>query len=199
MAIMSEGDALVTKRREAGERLAGFAAGLERLGLEDLRRSAISTQGQADQVRTRKAAETIVESAGLGSVLEEARASFREYVLRVYAAGAYQWTIAGLNWGRSTGRAEDQATMVQVVQDAALGVIAEPFAPPEVVSELLSPFDLVLRGRQPGADSLVPPLLDSLRVGPWGGPMAVVIWIVVLLMALGAFPVLSSVLSGLGR
>jgi hypothetical protein len=163
------------QRREALERLERFAARLERVSAEDLRQVALPVD--ADQRRiTLARGNEIARGAGLDDLVEDARGRVRDYVMRVYAASNYRPTWIGLNWGGSMGPVTDRLGSIAAVQDAATASVIEPFAPPELVADLVAPFERIAAGAPTRDGFETPPLVDLRRVQ--GGPLVGVIALV---------------------
>ena len=134
-------------QRAAERRLEAFAAGLERIGVEDFRQVALSGLLVSDREPLRAEATRIAKGAGLQALLDDARREAEAYVLLVYAGGGYRPTWFALNWGISLGPTADRVAAIIAVQDAATAVVIEPFAAPELVEALRAPFDTVALAR----------------------------------------------------
>ncbi len=86
-----------------------------------------------------------LRTAGLAALATEARDAARDRLLERWTGAAYRPTWAGgLNWGVSSGRAEDRAAVVAALEDAALAAVAEGIAPDDVVAALGGDGDAIL-------------------------------------------------------
>lgn len=161
-------------RAAAIERFEAFAQTLERLGLQDFRLVVPAAQGRAERQAWRAEAERIAAAAGIGDVLRAARSAVGEHVARVYAGGGFRPTWAGLNWGLSTGPAEDQAAAIEAVEDAVTAVVVEPLAPPELVDGLREPYErMAIAHPMPSTDGELPDVFR--RRGPAGLPIVLLV------------------------
>jgi hypothetical protein len=154
-------------RRAAIERFERFARGLERLGLQDFRLVVPSRADVEQREAWRAEAERLAVAAGIADVLHASRSAVREHVARVFAGGGFRPTWAGLNWGLSTGRAEDQAAVMEAVADAVTAEIVEPLAPAELVDGLRAPFERIAGAHpMPTTDGELPYLFGGAAVPP---------------------------------
>lgn len=173
-------------RREALERLERFAVHLERVSAEDLRQVVLPDPGSDQRRAIRARADEIARGAGLDDLVDDARARVRDYVMRVYATSNYRPTWIGLNWGGSMGPVTDRLGSIAAVQDAATASVIEPLAPPELVADLVGPFERIAAGAPTRDGFETPPLVDLRRVQ--GGPLVGVIALVSLgVTVLGLF------------
>jgi hypothetical protein len=186
----------IPARADAIARFEGFARGLERLGLQDFRLVVPGALGDEERGAWRTEAERLAEDEGILDVLRAARSAVGDHVTRVYAGGGFHPTVAGLNWGLSTGRAEDQAAAIEAVQDAVTAAVVEPLASPALVAGLRERFELIAAAHpMPAMDGDLPDLLGGRG---WTGrsPIIAVVIVVAVLgwitggWALLAIPVL---------
>jgi hypothetical protein len=133
--------------RAAALRLEAFAAGLERIGVEDFRQVALTGARASDREALRAEATRIATGSGLQDLVDQARREAEAYVLRLYAAGSYRPIWFTLSWGVSLGPTRDRVAAILAVQDAATAAVIEPFADPELVEALRAPFETVALAR----------------------------------------------------
>jgi hypothetical protein len=164
------------ERRAAIDRLERFAARLEHVSAEALRQVALPNPDSAERQALRSQADTIARDAGMTAAVDDARERVRDYVMRVYAASNYRPTWIGLNWGGSMGPVTDRLGTIAAVQDAATATVIEPFAPTELLTDLMAPFELIAAGVTTRDGFETPRLVDLRRVqgGPLVGAIALV-------------------------
>lgn len=164
------------ERREAIDRLERFATRLEHVSAEALRQVALPNPDSAERQALRDRADAIARDSGMSAAVDDARERVRDYVMRVYAASNYRPTWIGLNWGGSMGPVTDRLGTIAAVQDAATATVIEPFAPTELVVDLMAPFELIAAGVTTGDGFETPQLVDLRRIQ--GGPLVGVIALV---------------------
>ncbi len=109
-------------------RLDILARQFDRLLPADLRRLALEAD-TPERARLRRRVEKATIGAGLGGILDDARARFGQRMLELYNIGGYDPTAVGLNWGRSNGRATDRVEAFLAVEDAVLATVAHELVP----------------------------------------------------------------------
>ena len=163
-------------REEAGERLAAFAARLERIGLEDFRSVALAPSAAADRAEARAAASRAVEAAGLSDVWDDAQRAVHQHIGRVYAGGGFRPTFVGVNWGLSTGSVDDRVAATAAVEDAALASLADGLAAERDVDTLRDPFEVIAQAHPvPHGGDALPTIAELRRLGPIGMVLAIAV------------------------
>ena len=71
------------------------------------------------------------------AVLEAARATVQEWLIRVFNEHQYQPTMFGLNWGRSLGTVDDRAEIARTLREAVTALIVWDLAADRDRAELL--------------------------------------------------------------
>ena len=82
-------------------------------------------------------AEVLAFKSGRDKVLEAARATVQEWLIRVFNEHQYQPTMFGLNWGRSLGTVDDRAEIARTLREAVTGLIVWDLAADRDRAELL--------------------------------------------------------------
>jgi hypothetical protein len=183
---------------EAEARVAAFEDMLARLPTQAFVATTLPPPG-AELDAARGEATRLAADHGLADLLAAARADVRAAVLRRYDEGGYRPTMAGLNWGVSEGRAEDRVTAVVAAEDAVTAAVVEPWASPDLLATLASPFELIERGQDVG------PSFDlseatARRTAPLRGSAAlgqVVIGLAILVAVVAALAIGSWAIAGL--
>lgn len=134
------------ERADAIERFEGFAAGLERFSLEAFRTVSMRVRDPDERERLTREAATLAEAAGIGDVVERARAAVADHVMAAYDGGIYRPSFIALNWGLSNGPTADRVAVVQAVQDAVTAAVLGPHASPALVADLSGPYDELASG-----------------------------------------------------
>jgi hypothetical protein len=123
----------------AEHRLAILARQLERVGISGL--LVVTEADPTGRAGLRRSTESAVGRAGLGPVLVDARARFRDWL-----QGAYNRTRSDLKFfhpilGATMGPVEDRLDVFMAVDDAVLGTVARELITDDERAELLEPFD----------------------------------------------------------
>jgi hypothetical protein len=166
---------------EARDRLAAFAARLERIGLEDFRLVALAPSAAAERADARAAALRAIEAAGLAQLWEDTERAIDKHLDRVYAGGGFRPTFVGVNWGLSTGSVGDRVSATAAVKDAAFASLVDGLAAEGDVDTLRAPFEVIAQAHPVphGGDAL--PTIDELRrLGPIGMALAIAVGVATL-------------------
>jgi hypothetical protein len=138
---------VVAARTAAGARVNAFLDELSRLGADDLMRTALAASSETPaRAAARGEASRLARTVGLEAILDDARASVREYVRRLYDSANYRATMVGLNWGVSEGTVADRVEVARAAEDAVTAAVIEPYGSDALLTELSSAFELVDRG-----------------------------------------------------
>jgi len=115
--------ATLPAREPAIARVRSLFAEFGRLGREDL--AAISVPGpDPARLAARERAVAAAHEAGLGELLDAARAAVREGTLGEFGDATYRPTWIALNWAVSMGTARDRAAMAVALEDAMIAAVA---------------------------------------------------------------------------
>jgi hypothetical protein len=144
---MTEDDRSALRARTL-HRLDILSRQFDRMLPADLRRIALSAD-TPERARLRSRAQSRAIGAGLGGILDDARARFRDRIVEIYNLGGYDPTAIGLNWGRSNGTATDRVETFLAVEDAVLATVAQELIPADDRWILSEPYD-VLVSMKPG-------------------------------------------------
>ena len=152
------------------DRVAPFLERLEHLSVDDLGMLALSEPDPVAREALLHRAMTAAAAAGddrLGE-LRAAPGRARDQLLAAFARRAYDPTWFGLNWGRSTGRADDRARILAAVEDAAVAEVMTGLLDEEDLAALREPFELAasMTGTAPSASPRIP-------AGGARGPLAI--------------------------
>jgi hypothetical protein len=149
----------------AVRRVRTFLARLDRLDRDDLQRVGLPMPN-ASRVAARDRAVDAAIVAGRRALMDDARRAVVEGAFGEYAKAGYRPTWLGtLNWGISTGRAEDHVAAALALEDAAIAAVAEDLVPADDVDELTAAYDLLARGATGGPPSESLPFALSSRPG----------------------------------
>jgi len=108
---------------DAERRLARFTQRLERLDIDQLRIYAVRPPDRDWHQQVMERAEVLAFNSGRDKVLEAARATVQEWLIRVFNEHQYQPTMFGLNWGRSLGTVDDRAEIARTLREAVTALI----------------------------------------------------------------------------
>jgi hypothetical protein len=108
-----------------------------------------------DLAAAREAALDATARAGLSELVEDAGERARTWVGQAYAAGQYQPTMFGLNWGRSSGRLEDRFAVESAVEDAGIAAAVDGLVSVDLVDILRERF-VLLATMHPAGDTPQP-------------------------------------------
>lgn len=121
----------------ARQRLEAFFVALDRLTPDALGRIAMTLADPGERSGVRAELDDAAARAGRVELVASAREAAREAVLTRYRDALFRPTWAGLNWGLSSGRAEDQAALAIAVEDAAAAAVLEDVLDPDLAAGLV--------------------------------------------------------------
>ena len=122
---------------DAERGLTRFTQRLERLDIDQLRIYALRPPDRMSHQRAMERAEVLAFKSGRDKVLEAARATVQEWLIRVFNEHQYKPTMFGLNWGRSLGTADDRAEIARTLREAVTALIVWDLAADRDRAELL--------------------------------------------------------------
>ena len=131
----------MTETDRAAGRLDDFLAGLDRVGLEDLRLLSLPLPDPDERAAVLADVDRIAVEAGRKPQVDEARRRTREAIERAYARHQYEPTWAGLNWGRSLGTTNDRLGLALAAEDAAVAAVIGDLLDEDTVAALSEPFE----------------------------------------------------------
>ena len=184
-----------TGEAAARARLEALFARIDRLIPDDLAHVGMEVDRRAARGAARRTAEEAVRRADLAGLVGEARAMARDRLTERWAGGLYRPSWAGaLNWGVSTGRAEDRAQVIWALEDAALAAVAEGLVDDRDLALLASDGEAILDMATGG------PAEESFAVAVHVAAVARTPWVAVGLVAFLLLLVApSSLLPGVGE
>jgi hypothetical protein len=124
-----------------------FLRHLERFSLDDLSVLALPPPVADEQRALRERVVLAADQSGRTVELERAVASARDWIVGAFSFRSYEPTWFGLNWGRSIGRAQDRAVLIDCVLDAAASVVVADLLDDADLAALRDPLDLVVSMR----------------------------------------------------
>ena len=182
----SRRDPITASRDEAAAhaRLAALFAAFDRLTPYDLERIGLRRRDGEARASMVQAVVEAAQRANRTALLDEARSTARDAVLRRYREGGLHPTWVGLNWGISQGTTEDRVAIVEALTDAAAAAVVADLVPAEVTNSLAIDADHILAlasgevSEGALAHAVEPPpagMHDTIarRVAVWVGALAV--------------------------
>ena len=125
----------------ATERVQRSLEDLERLDMTALSRLSLSLRDVDARAPAREAAIRAAERAGLGPMLEAARAVARDYVSSAFDRAGFRTIGVDLAESRSRASVDDRVAVTLAAEDDVIGEIAAPFVSDEVRDVLTAPMD----------------------------------------------------------
>jgi hypothetical protein len=124
------------------DRIEGFLRRIERLSVDDLTMLVLGPVDVEDRDRLLDRIDDAARGAGRLDEVDDAADRVRDAMVRAFSARGLEPTWFGLNWGRSMGRPEDRALLIQALEDAAMAAVVADLVPDEAAA-LSERFELI--------------------------------------------------------
>ena len=106
-----------------------------------LSRISLSRRDVDARTPAREAAVRAAERAGLGTLLADARAAARAYVIGAFDHAPFRGIGIDLAESRSRASADDRVAAMMAADDAVIAAVADPFVSEDVRDALSTPFE----------------------------------------------------------
>ena len=168
----------------ASDRAQQAFADLERLDMAAFSRISLSLRDVEARAPARKEAIRAAVWAGLGPLLEEARAAARDYVTRTYDRAPFRAYGVDVAEVRSRASVDDRVAAMMAAEDAVIAAVAAPFVDEDVRDALSTPMDR-LRPAWEDGDPMPSALADRhVTVTRWSTYVVIAVLVVGSLLAL---------------